>query len=148
MGWPDYKAAVRPINLSGNNAQTAMALLRRTFAAFAERDRPQAWNEALRILQLGMAVHHATAGGDEALQSCSKLLESGVAGASADPRSGANPHHPGLQLCDLGERGVNRILDGANLRRDFKGGLFNNLFAHDLLHSGCGKTAFRLFEQG
>ena len=77
-----------------------------------------------------------------------ELLESGVAGANADPRSGANTHHPGLQLCDLGERGVNRVLDGANLRCDFKGGLFNNLFAHDLLHSGCGKAAFRLFEQG
>jgi hypothetical protein len=39
-------------------------------------------------------------------------------------------HHPALELGDLGQTRVDRILDGADLGGDFVSGILKHLFAH------------------
>jgi hypothetical protein len=49
-------------------------------------------------------------------------------------------HHPGLQFGKFDKRGVDRIFDRANLRGDFKGSIFDHLFAHDCSFSDAPRA--------
>ena len=60
-----------------------------------------------------------------------------MAGAEAGAGDGAGAHHPRLKLGDFGKRGVDAVLDCADLGGDFVGGVFDHLFAHDCSFSGA-----------
>ncbi len=49
--------------------------------------------------------------------------------AGVGHRSGTD--HPGLQLGQFDQGGLDAFLDCANLRGDFVSGVFDHLFAHD-----------------
>ena len=51
-------------------------------------------------------------------------------GAEPDAGDGIRPHDACLKLGDLRQSGVDAVLDCADLGCDFKGGVFNLLFAH------------------
>ena len=86
--------------------RSASATLRRAFVAIAEADRAQAGDELLGFDQRAVAIGHAAAGGDQALERGGELLERGVAGGDADAGGGAGADHPRLQFGDLGQRGL------------------------------------------
>ena len=85
--------------------------------------------------QLGMAIGHSAAGRDQALQGRGQLLESAMAGGDANAGGGADADHARLQFGDLGKGVVDHVLDGTDLGGDFVSGMFDLLFAHDLLPS-------------
>ena len=64
---------------------------------------------------------------------------SSVGWTAAKPTRGhrIDPHDARLQLGDFGERGVDGVLDRANLGGDFESGIFDHLFAHDCSFPGA-----------
>jgi hypothetical protein len=79
-------------------------------------------------------MQHGNCGG----QLLNGSMRSGYPGAS--DRVGA--HDTSLKLGDLGKRGIDCVLDGANLRCDFECCVLDQLFAHDLLLSGKAASRF------
>ena len=58
----------------------------------------------------------------------------------ANPGDRVDVHHPGLQFGKFGQHGVDRILDRADLGSDFKGSVFDHLFAHDCSFSDAPRA--------
>ena len=59
-----------------------------------------------------------------------RCLKRVVTGRGGDPGRGAGADHPHLQFGDFLERGLDHVLDGADLGCDFKSRGFDDLFAH------------------
>ena len=62
-------------------------------------------------------------------------------GGEADASHRIRAHDARLQLGDFGERGVDRVLDRADLGGDFVGGIFDHLFAHDCSFPGASRRS-------
>ena len=78
-----------------------------------------------------MTVGDAATRGDKPAGGCCKLLECGVTIDKAGTGDATGMDHAGLKLGELDQRGLDAVLDGANLGCDFVCGVFNLMLAHD-----------------
>jgi hypothetical protein len=134
-------AAAGPVNLpSGDDAKVGGRELR-ALVGVAEPDGAQAGHELLGLGQRDVASHDGPAGLDQPAQRGSEFLECAVDRRGADSGDGRDVHHPTLQDGDFAQRGVDAVLDRADLGGDFIGGILDQLSAHDCSFPGAARRS-------
>ena len=137
---PDQPKPVRSISSSSDDAKVVGGELR-AFVGVAEPDRAQARHELLGFGQRDVAGDDGPAGLDQAAQRRGELAKRAVHRRGADTSERGDMHHPALEDGDLAQRGVDTVLDRADLGGDFIGGIFDHLSAHDCSFPGAARRS-------
>ena len=69
------------------------------------------------------------------------MLNRGLRGGHPATGNAADVNDLGLQFGDFGKRGVDRILDSADLGGDFISGIFDDVLTHDCSSSGTASVS-------